>query len=72
MVRELAGWQPDRYQAVLRWPLREAFWAYLEKLREDAREQFAREQMMWCMLAPHTSKKNQIDQPKPPAILKDL
>lgn len=39
-MRELAQWDVDRYEAVARWPLREALLAYVALLKRDARDAY--------------------------------
>lgn len=68
MVRELADWQPDRYEAVARWPLREALLAYAERIKRSAREQYDQAMLIWAALAPHSKKATQ---PDLPAILRE-
>jgi hypothetical protein len=70
MVRELADYQPDRIEAVLRWPLREALISYREKMLASARRAYQHELQMWSAIAPHSSKR--IEAPKPPAILREI
>ena len=68
MVRELAGWDPDRAKTIIRWPIREALLAYIARFKEEALKAFRFESLMWAVLAPHAKKKT--DPPKIPAILK--
>jgi hypothetical protein len=70
MVRELADYQPDRIEAVLRWPLREALIGYREKMIASARAAYRHELALWASIAPHSAKKS--EPPKPPAILREL
>jgi len=70
MVRELAAYQPDLIEAVLRWPLREALIGYREKMLASARAAYSHELSMWAAIAPHSSKK--MEPPKPPAILREI
>lgn len=70
MVRELAEYQPDRIEAVLRWPLREACIGYKEKMLASARAQYKHELALWASIAPHSAKKS--EPPKPPAILRQV
>ena len=62
-MRELAGYDYDKYQAVLRWPLREAFEAMAQHLRKQALDAYRHEYIVWALLAPHAKK-----QPKPPEL----
>ena len=68
MVRELAGYDPVRAQQVIRWPLREALIAYVDRMKQAAAREFTRQTYVWAMLAPHT--KDPIDPPRPPEILR--
>ena len=68
MVRELAGWDPERAKTVIRWPLREALLAYVARLQKQAWESYRFESLIWAVLAPHAKKKT--DPPKLPQILK--
>ena len=70
MVRELAHYQPDRIERVLRWPLREALIGYRQRMLESARETYRHELALWASVAPHSSKKSQ--PPQPPAILREI
>jgi hypothetical protein len=70
MVRELAQYQPDRIEGVLRWPLREALIGYREKMISAARAAYRHELALWASIAPHSAKKS--EPPKPPAILREL
>jgi hypothetical protein len=70
MVRELAEYQPDRIEGVMRWPLREALIGYREKMLASARAAYQHELTMWTAIAPHSSKK--MEPPKPPAILREI
>jgi hypothetical protein len=67
MIRELAGFQVDRYEIVFRWPMREALIAYRTKVRAAAMLEYRHDVAVWAMIAPHSPKK--IDAPKPPKIL---
>lgn len=67
MVRELADYDYDRYEAVLRWPMREAFEAMVHRIRQKAMEAYRHEQLVWALIAPHAKK-----QPKPPELPKIL
>ncbi len=65
-MRELADWSPDRYDAVLRWPLREALLAYIERLKASARQLYDRDLLIWAILAPYSKDARA---PKLPEIL---
>lgn len=69
MVRELAEYDYDRYQAVLRWPVREAFEAMVYRIQQKAFEAHRHEQLMWALLAPHSKKQQK--PPELPPILKN-
>lgn len=68
MVRELADWDPERAQVVLRWPLREALLAYVERLKAHAQAQYEHAMLLWASIAPYAKGARQ---PDLPAILKD-
>ena len=68
-MRGLAGWDPGRYAAVARWPLREALWAWHERIKREAFEQWRFEMLRWSLLAPHSKKPG--DPPKEPRILQE-
>lgn len=68
MVRELAGYDWDRAQRVVNWPLREALLAFENLLQREAADVYAREVQTWAQLAPHMKKKSK--PPKPPEILR--
>jgi hypothetical protein len=70
MVRELAEYHPDRLEAILRWPMREALISYRERMLAAARAAYKHELTLWSAIAPHSSKK--MDAPKPPAILREV
>lgn len=54
-------------QQVFEWPLREIFLAYLEALRDAARENYNRDVLVWAALAPHQKRAS-----KPPDLPKVL
>ena len=68
MVRELAGWDPERAKTISRWPIREALLAYVARLKAEALTAFRFESLMWGVLAPYAKKRS--DPPKIPEILK--
>jgi len=68
IIRELAGWDPERAKTIIRWPLREALLGYVARLKDEALKAFRFESLMWAALVPHAKKKS--DPPKFPAILK--
>ena len=63
MIRELAGHDPARYDAVLRWPLAEALIAYEARQRERAEDTY---RFDWLVYVIAGGKK-----PECPAILRD-
>ncbi|MBK8002381.1 MAG: hypothetical protein AB7I38_17375 [Dehalococcoidia bacterium] len=69
MVRDLAGWDPDRLPVVLRWPLREGLLAYLAQLRSEAARDYRLRLTVWAVLAPHQGRKGP-KPPQPPPILR--
>jgi hypothetical protein len=62
-VRDLAGWQEDRYAIVAGWSVREALIADLERQRREAQDAFQRD----CDRYMHGRQAK--DAPKPPEIL---
>lgn len=52
---------------VARWPIREALLAYLDKVRDEALDQFRHEMLTFAILAPWSKNAKP---PKPPEILK--
>lgn len=68
-MRELASWDPDRFDAVLSWPLREALLSYERKLKKEAQVGYFQETVIFAILAPWT--KEQGKPPQVPEILKD-
>ena len=62
LIRELAGWDVDRYDVVARWPLAEALIAYERLLGQQALPQFRHEQSLYAAGSLKTS-------PKLPSIL---
>lgn len=68
MVRALADYQVDRYQAVIQWPLAEALAAYEALLKRDAQQQYMVDYLAWNIRAAAGSKGKM---PKPPAILQE-
>jgi hypothetical protein len=49
------------------WPLREICLVFVERMRENARQNFQTELLVWAMLAPHQKR-----QTKPPDVPKIL
>jgi hypothetical protein len=70
-VRELANWEPDHYERVLRWPLREALLAFEQKLKREAREDYQQELMRFAIRSPWIAKSSERKPPDPPPILRD-
>lgn len=66
VVRELADHDFDKAKRVLRWPVREALLAYVERLRQQAWQAYRNELQVWAAIAPHSSKPP--DAPKPPTF----
>lgn len=56
MVRELAGYDYDKAQQVLLWPVREALLAFEERLRQQALDSYRHELLVWAVMAPHAKK----------------
>lgn len=63
MIREVAGFNPGRFEEVKNWPLRELFLAFLDRMRETARRNYETELLVWAILAPHQKRA-----PKPPDV----
>lgn len=68
MVRELADYQVDRYEAVSRWPLAECLAAYEARLTRHAARHYQLALITWAIGAQAGSKARQ---PERPAVLKD-
>jgi hypothetical protein len=64
----VAGFDADRTEQVLNWPLRDVFLAFVNYLQESARENYANELQVWATIAPH--KKRPGKPPEPPKILR--
>lgn len=67
MVRAVAGYDYDRAQAVLRWPMREALVSFSRVLRETAAESWHRSYVRWALTAPYQKKPRKA--PPIPSIL---
>jgi hypothetical protein len=52
------------------WALRDLFLAYLEMMKERARESYYLDTLVWAILAPHRKRRQQ--QPELPRILKGM
>jgi hypothetical protein len=68
MVRELANYDPVLIQAVLRWPLREALVAYVQRLRVQALAEWRHAELCYVSVAPHSTKPG--NPPKEPRVLR--
>lgn len=62
-MRDLAGWQEDRYAIVAGWSVREALIADLERQRREAQDAYQRE----CDRYMHGRQAK--DAPQPPEVL---
>lgn len=69
-MRTLAGYDPTKYQQVLRFTVAEALESYEHLLREDARSQYQFDVLTWCVLAQSGASKKKTP-PDVPAILKE-
>lgn len=67
-MRELAAFDPDVAQRVMRWPIREGLLRYVYLMKERARRAYETDLMVWAMLAPH--QKKQMQPPRVPEILR--
>lgn len=71
MVRELADYNYDRYEQIMRWPVREALEAMAAKKRAQALEAYRFERLLYTIIAPHWDhKKKKLKAPELPDILK--
>lgn len=50
------------------WPLRDLFLEFIERLRQEAREQYRAELLVWAVLAPYQKRPG--SPPSIPSILK--
>jgi hypothetical protein len=71
LVRELADWNPDDYERVTCWPLREALLSLEQRLKQRARDDFRWESLIHAVIAPHVKNARDRKPPEPPEILKD-
>lgn len=69
MIRDLAGHDPERYAAIMKWPLAEALGAYEARLKNDARRDYGLEVTVWATLAAQGASKSK-KAPELPEILK--
>ena len=53
----------------MHWPIREGLLCAIDRMREQARQQYMQELQMWATLSPHLKKKTPA--PKPPPILRN-
>ena len=67
IVRELAGYDPERAAQVLRWPLREGLLAYVDVLKKQAREEYKIAVLAWAPQAPYMKEDS-----RPPSLPKIL
>lgn len=70
MIRELAGYDPRRYEEILDWPVAEALAAFEARLKEEARHSYTLACQMWAALAATGATKKR-KPPELPAILKE-
>jgi hypothetical protein len=68
MVHEIAGYDPDRIRAVLKWPLREALLCYVNQLKREALSAWRHAELCYAAIAPHSEKPGK--PPPPPKILR--
>lgn len=62
MIRELAGYDPARVPAVLRYPLRDGLVAFSERMRIEALAAYRHETLLFVLGGTK-------EQPRPPSIL---
>jgi hypothetical protein len=65
-LRELADCDPARIEALEDWPLRDLFLAYVERMKQAAREAYSHDVLIWTVLAAAGAK---IKKPDVPGIL---
>jgi len=70
IVRAVAGHDPSRFEEIMAWALRDLFLAYLEMMKQRARETYYLDVMVWAILAPHRKRREK--QPDLPRILKGI
>ena len=68
MVREAAGGDPARFEAVMQWPIRELLLHYLGRLRERARGDYNASLIVWAVQCGYS--KDRISVPDVPAVLR--
>jgi len=68
IVREVAEYDPARFDALMDWPLRDLFLAFIERLKRQARRSYEVDVLVWAVLAPY--QKRQTKPPGLPAILR--
>lgn len=64
IIRELAGYSPDRYAEVMHWSVAEALAAYEARLKADAAREYQAELMIWAIFRQAGSKEKQPEQPE--------
>lgn len=67
VIRECCDYDPDRYAAAGKWPLREALVSFAEKLKRKALEQYRVELLIFAVQSPWMKKGGK--PPSPPEIL---
>jgi len=65
----LSGYNPEDFDRVLRWPLRDALLAFENVLREQAAVEYRHASLLYAVMAPHL-KKGKLKAPKVPKILR--
>lgn len=66
-MRELAGWDPDEFERVDGWPLREALLAYEQRLKVRAAEAYDTALTHYYLVAPYSKDAKP---PEVPSILR--
>lgn len=67
----MSGWDPDRFEVVEKWLLRDALLAYEKKLKDDATEAFKFDVLIYNLRAPWAKKGSGNEAPRVPDILRD-
>lgn len=70
-MRELAGWDVERYETVSNWPIREALLSFEALRKREATEQYRAEVMVYTLRAPWEDKDHKSRPPQLPDILKE-
>lgn len=68
-MRQLAGYDVERAQRIIKWPLREALLSYVNYMREQAALNYRIDTIVWAVLAPY-SEKGSNKPPRVPDILR--